>query len=490
MLYRRKFLILLGCLLFLLFVLYNRGGSAQKPWTQNDAKDGAEKDGVISFTDEMNAAVKDPLQYYATQSQLESFSGVLSPIANSTYVMLYAPAPTVYSSVPLHQISTLKRFPYFDIYSETGAKLGANQMVTDVVADLPLETIKTDPRLNSYRIQRFGRDNNFDWPIKDYWKSSIGEDSLMELLSINMLKRAYKSAPETMKWFVLMDETTYISSTGLEGLLANLNPAEKIVRFGDRSSGKGRMNMILSRPAVKALIESNGNYVENMQAALESMQGFNVSPLKTRNISTLGIERTEWCKPEPALFTDLSAWEIQTLYHREMRYQEDSTSTGPKMRNFYYDFIMPYMKPLITNWVVYPSESHQGDSFSTLILTDGNKDVTLHTHAERDDCERLCKMTQECLAWQWRKDTECKIETKEVRRGMELNPKYKNWEGSEHQLFVSGWMIDRIRKSRLDSSCDTMGDANNLFSEGWFDSIKRLIKVEHSNILQSIEKYE
>lgn len=489
MLRRKRYASVVGCLLFLLFLLNCKGSPRDEPWNQSQTEENNQNNGVISLTEEMNQAVKDPLQYYASPKELELHGGVLSPIANSTYVMLYVPAPRVYSMAPIHQSSTLRRFPYFGIYSETGGKLGVDRMVTDVVADLPLETIKKDPRLNSYRIQRFGRDNNFDWHTEDYWVGSRDQDSLMELLSLNILRRAYESAPMSMQWFVLMDESSYISSSGLEKLVSNLNPSEKIVKVGDKANRIGKINMILSRQAVKTLVANNGSYIENMRSTLESIQGISLSQVKTRNISSLGVERTEWCHPEPALFTDLSPWEIQALYHRETRQIDKINEDGLRMIDFYYDFTMPYITPLTSNWAVFPSESHEGDGFSSLVLVDGNQQITLNPHSERDDCEKLCSMTDECLAWQWRQDIECLIETKEVKRGMELNPKYNQWKGSEHQLFVSGYMIDRIKKSRLSSICDTVGDSNTLFNEGWFHNIKRLIKIENSDILKTLQRF-
>lgn len=386
-------------------------------------------------------------------------------ITEQTFFAMWTTVDRIWTHVPLQLRVTLSRFPHSAVYSDNAAIIG-NTEIIDIVSTLDASELIERPELESYRWRRKGIDENWGWEFNK--GETPDKNAILELIQPRILEHIEANAPKDMNWFILADESTYVSVEALTELLRDTNPEIPTV-FAWGSEGQGGPNILWSRSAFADVLR---------------LERPNEIRIHSGNISSTTLTKTDWCEPL-VFFHDLAPWEIQTLYDRDVSGQQCIFYS-----DFYRDLILPFVKIERNNWEISPS----GPVYTEVYSAD------LEPHTKMRHCKRLCEMNDECLSWQWRESTECRLESNmTLRRGAAKNSHLTGWTEGTPQV-NTGWMVDRIRAMRSHHSCDPLGIAkassheesndDEHSIEGWVFKAQDRAKLEQSDVLQALEQYK
>lgn len=442
---------------------------------------------------------------YLEQTLVADYS---SPLSEDIFVMLKTGGTVMWDRLPIHLVTTLTRVKNFGIYSDLAGSVGGYEVI-DVLKDLPDEIMQSD-EFTSYRLMRKMHNEGYNWgtDILDFKGRNDGW-ATDRFKNIPMLADAYMKRPES-KWFVFMDDDTFVMWDNLEQYLGTMDHNEPIY-LGHRAwfpiphgynGGKvsffahGGSGVVLSKAAMDTLFGPNvtttipETIAEWSRKAIKECCGDLMvawALFQMGNV-TLDAESTE--RPmirfqgeavhvaeygpedmcEPLLtFHHLTGHDIEVLWEYE-RLRPKGVKT--LYNNVYRDFVLPYVVEEREDWYMgartFDISATENVPFHDL---EGNE---IYPNATKEECKTACLKHETCYVWSfW--EGKCELQHNNIILGSKATFDRKDY----HKLFGNapkvwtGWMVDRIREMRAGLECDPLekhlGEYNDTpeTSEGW-----------------------
>lgn len=446
-------------------------------------------------------------------------TGPLDPYANKVFLMLKSGATVVQNRLPPHIRSTLKRWPNHQVYADVETRVGG-QDVIDIIKWLP-DNVQIQHRkaLQDYFTLRRSLEEDWIWEL-DSLAQYKGWD-LDRFKNVPMLAHAWLNAPDDIDWFFFMDMDTYMFQRGLLDYLKRHDPSKPYYlgraadweTIGRDKNGvehsipfaHGGSGVALSRAAMAALFgpdpkndrrrldeivaesmnHGEGNCCGDAVLSVmlfEKVNQLTVSldwgryptysiPFQGSNIKDIAVSQEGWCLPYYG-WHHLTPRDVDILFEYEESLPKDHVNVT--FANIYKDFILPYVVPERESWNAIWGHTHGywEDKNSVRFYSNegheyyGSEDPTVSKEA----CILQCERDPQCLLWVF-EEGYCQYEKSVVYRGVSVDSHKKDYSQDTN----TGWMVDRIRKFRAESPCDSLKllddgtyNDNNQTSEGWF----------------------
>lgn len=328
-----------------------------------------------------------------------TFDGVIDPIVHDVFLSVKTGSEVMYERMPVHLNTTFKRFPHHQIYGDTATQIGTESVV-DVISMLP-EAVISNSQLLGYRMRRQAAEESWGWDPNDIQKGDSGGWNTDKFKNIPMMLHAFRNAPSSTKWFVFIDDDSYLHSQSLGALLRQLDPREPHYvgsmamlsggfgengRVGSRlkhqrpdqpvvlNFAHGGSGIIISREAVEAVFwdeqRDHNKLAEYSQWAVhiccgDALMGFmfreelelevndkidplefEIDPFQGESFYNSIISGADggWCS-RITMWHHMSSYEIQQAFDWESSLQTRKTNLWPGIMysDFYHDHILPYM---------------------------------------------------------------------------------------------------------------------------------------------------
>lgn len=426
----------------------------------------------------------------------------LDPRADDIFLMAKTGSDVMWSRMPVHLHTTFSRFPNFAIYSDRPGTIAGYEVI-DVFADMP-EDVLNSQDLFKYRIMREMQDDAWMWSAEDI---TLEEGWNMDRFkNIPMMLHAYKTAPAKTQWFIMIDDDTYMFSGNIAKFLRTLDSSRpyyigSIAMVRDVFFAHGGSGVIFSRAALDKVfgpearlsheellnkyankaLDLNPPFGDLMAAHLLEFDGgvylntkdpdsviakldlFDRSQdmFQGERIASTWVNEDLWCCPL-GTFHKLRPNEIETLWE----WEQSRASPGYRLLyyDFYHDFILPYISEEVENWVI-PGGKILDDAYIKE-FQGAFDDWDSMPSEDKESCKKACINMDKCLSWSF-KPGECRVQENRVSRGIHASLDDPTW--------VSGFLIDKIRKIRIAQTCDPLtlselGIVNDSpkTSEGWY----------------------
>lgn len=387
-------------------------------------------------------------------------------------IILKTGSTEIYQKLPMHLYTTFDcvkdHLIYSDIEQEVaGAHVRDALALTSDHARTEREQLKQYKTLNEY--YHLGGDaadlrGEKSWQL-DKWKF------------LPMISDAREVFGERKKWYFFVEADTYVSLHNLLPWIAKLDHKEPIfagaqVMIGDTEFGHGGSGWLLSSTAAESLSKTyQGNLTEweklvdndccgdliiakvflAVDPPIHLLRSFPL--IQGETVTSLDWSSTHWCRPAVTWHHVDSAM-IDKLWQFERRWSINYGTNKPILfKDYYHAFVHPRL--LATNGSLPGWDNLSNDwKFSA---ESEEKEERPHT-VSAEACNKFCEETDECLQWSWRPGS-CKA-GKRVRFGWALEnrpqlgsaeDRIEDTEGKSLEDAVSGWMMERIEKSRTET---------------------------------------
>lgn len=429
----------------------------------------------------------------------------LHPLVDDMFLMFKTGADIMWRRVPVHLHTTLTRFPHFALYSDRPGTIAGYEVV-DILKDLPEDVLNT-PDLAMYRVMRQMQEEAWMWSAEDI---SMTEGwNIDRFKNIPMMLHAYQNAPSHTKWFVMIDDDTYVLSSNIARYLSTLDSSKPYYIGSAAQSGgvlfaHGGSGVIFSRGALEKLFGPEANRPLNdlmdeyarkalrvafgdlMASLLLSEQEriyVNTKPLNAKaaklnlfrakedmfqgeTISSTWMNKLLWCYPLGTFHHEKSQ-ELELLWQWEQTRVAISDHTYISYYDFYRDFVLPYISEEISNWSIPGGKVIDTEYLSEQLETfEGSK---IWPNATKEDCRLACMQRDDCMSWSFTPG-ECHVQEKGIVKGAPLGTN-----NADEPSWVSGFLIDRIRTMRASQVCDPLQKESSerysdslSTSEGWY----------------------
>lgn len=424
----------------------------------------------------------------------------LHPLVDDIFLMFKTGADVMWRRSPIHLHTTFTRFPYFSMYSDRPGTIAGYEVI-DILKDLP-EDVLNSPDLTMHKVMRQMQEEAWMWgahelSLTEGWKVD-------RFKNIPIMLHAFQNAPPTTKWFIMMDDDTYVMSSNIARFLDSLDSTHpyymgSMAMVHDVYFAHGGSGVIFSRGALERVFGPDakmsheevlekysqealhydppfgdlmaarllkfeaGVYLNTKKIGAKKaeldMFGRNKDMFQGEAIGTTWVNADLWCTPI-GTFHKVRPEEIEILWEWEQTMAHQKSSIY--FSDFYQDFILPFISEEIPNWVI------PGGKVLDKRL---NEMMSALTSESKEYCMLGCKEMPLCLSWSY-KSGECRVQENGVVKGMIADPNERH---SEEPTWVSGYLIDRIREIRSNQSCDFLeqvspGQYNDSpsTSEGWY----------------------
>lgn len=425
------------------------------------------------------------------------------------FLMLKTGGTVMWERLPIHLFTTFTRVKNFAIYSDMAGSIGGYEVI-DILKDLPDDVIRDD-QLTSYRLLNKVHKGRYGWSPQDidFHDRSDGWNN-DKFKNLPMLYDAYQKSPES-KWFVFMDDDTYLLWDNLVEYLSSMNHTERIY-LGSRawmpmkehhgeSTGvfaHGGSGVVISKAAMDAvfgpeaaedpkemldhwahtaLYQCCGDIITGwvlFELANCTLDEYSVERPITRfqgePLETLHYGSTTMCEPLMS-FHHVTNHEIELIWEYERLHPN---GTPLKYKDFYRDMVLP--------WVVEEREDWYMRHHSYTITKNENmpfydKDhQMIYPNETKEDCRKACEKHETCFVWSWWLGT-CELKHEYWTAGIKADQDFEPYKGvfGDAPKVYTGWMVDRIRQVRASLECDPLeydeetGRYNDdpTTSEGW-----------------------
>lgn len=425
------------------------------------------------------------------------------------FLMLKTGGTVMWERLPVHVFTTLTKVKNFAIYSDMAGSIAGYEVI-DILKDLP-QSVLDNEQLTSYRRMKAVHDGRFNWDAEDinFHQRNDGWAN-DKLKNIPMIYDAYQKSPNS-KWFVFMDDDSYLLWGNLVEYLSKLDHTERIHlgsrvglggiqhhgktldSFAHGGSGvvisKGAMDVMFGPDAKRPAKELVDHWSEGtlsqccgdlmiswllFEEANCTLDDFNPMPPVTRfqgePTYVLHYGPSTWCEPLMS-FHHMRSHEIESVWEYERM-----SPPGAQLLfyDFYRDFVLPWIDEEMEDWYM-RHRSFTIRSTENMPFHD-KSGVEIFPNATKEDCRRACDTKDDCYVWSWWLGT-CELKEEYLMPGVKANMDYNSYESTfgKAPKVYTGYMIERIRQMRASLPCDPLeydpktGTYNDSpdSSEGW-----------------------
>lgn len=428
----------------------------------------------------------------------------LHPLVNDIFLLFKTGADIMWKRLPTHFQTTFTRFPNFALYSDRPGSAAGFEVI-DILKDMPPNVLNHES-LQKYRIMRQMQEDAWMWDAKDISMSEGWE--MDRYKNIPILLHGYLTAPPSTKWFLMIDDDTYVMSSNIAQYLDTLDSskpyylgsvAQVSIPFAHGGSGiivsRGALDAVFGPKAKKTHKQLMDEYAEeatrnllgdHMVALLLSKEASiwvntedgtnrkwpaydvfedNQDMFQDQEIYNTWVSRDLWCYPV-GTFHHERPHDLETLWEWEQN--RANSSEYLYFYHFYRDFIQPYAAEEIENWVMeggYNLDAEELEKNEEIY-----EDKVIFPHENLADCKQACSSRSHCYAWSF-KPGECHVHEWNFIRGVAAHPGHAKF----NEKWTSGFNVERIREMRAEQPCDPLeklssgkfSDSDET-SEGWF----------------------
>lgn len=368
------------------------------------------------------------------------------PGLEDVFVILKTGASGASTKLPIHFNTTLSCVPDYAVYSDFAETIKGHR-VLDALDEVDHNIADTHPEFATYRR------------LKAYGKATLGpaesgRDSagwrLDKWKFLPILEKAWRRRPDA-KWFVFMEDDTYISFPNLLRYLAHHDPSTPFyagaqMQIGDVLFAHGGSGFIISRAAMRQAVDrrrSNLAYYDDLTSrewagdcvlgalladagspvfwAWPNFQGDSPAALdysaETENHDQL------WCHAA-ITYHHLSAQQIQQLWDLELQWASEFKDK-PMLFSDVFDRIVQ------AQILEKGSSASNWDSEATEEAFDVASSSSNETFGR---CKQICQSHSNCVQFRVSENGETCQTSSQVRLG------------GPSEGIQSGWLVDRIKK--------------------------------------------
>lgn len=406
------------------------------------------------------------------------------------FLMLKTGGLVMWDRLPIHLATTLTRVDNFAIYSDMAGSVAGYEVI-DILKDLPKEILESAD-LTSYRQMRTMRSEGYNWVASDIDFHGRNDGWANDKYkNIPMLADAYKRSPES-KWFVFMDDDTYMLWDNLDAYLGSMDPMEPIY-LGSRAwfpipqehkgqkvkiFAHGGSGVVISKGAMDRLFgPQSGNSIEEtvekwslladtqccgdlmVAWALFESGGVLLDDSRTDRpitrfqgepIYTTFFNEETMCEPLMS-FHHLRGHEIEILWE----YERLNSRAEILYQDIYRDFVLPYIVDEREDWYMdHATWEFNGEQSPPYFDPEGNEVLA---NQSKELCRRACELEEFCYVWSYWEGT-CQLQLDKVVLGIKATRDLKDFSSKfpGANKVYTGWMVDRIRQLRANLPCDPL----------------------------------
>lgn len=407
--------------------------------------------------------------------------------SDNIFLMLKEGGDVLWDRIPVHLTTTLTRVKNFAIYADAPGSIAGYEVI-DVLENVTDATFHSG-EFDKYRKMKYLHDTHSGFGAGDV--KIDGGWTLDKYKNVPMLDHAYRTSPDS-EWFVFMDGDSYVNFDVLVEFLAQFD-GHKPYYFGSPSGwasytfAHGGSVVVVSKGALDVTLGKDPSLVEKYEkfapqcccgdvivaVMLIEEAGIQLNwagnhLFQGNPIWDMKFREDYWCEPVIS-YHHLTGHDIEILWEYER-------SRGPNRANITYadvyrDFVLPYIDYHRNDW----DNRCEGDTYT------GESEVTLRDKtttrpgASVEACQRACDNMFDCLSWRYDKqDSSCCLAgTFKLGRAskdwLEIDNVNDGDTDRAHHGVVSGWNIDRLKRSRAEKTCDIANDPQSQHpDEGWF----------------------
>ncbi|KAK7204817.1 hypothetical protein BZA70DRAFT_280072 [Myxozyma melibiosi] len=401
-----------------------------------------------------------------SQSSSASSASSFYPGSEDIHVLVMTGAQTLYERVPLHIASSLSHMPSYAVYSDSPGTI-AGTPVYDALANLTDATAKS-AGLKVYRRQKHLLSENANVDFTDKRAQIENAWDLDKWKPLPMAIDAYGRVP-TAKWYVMMDDDTYIIWPNLIRWLKTIKPTDVLYMgaaavINGEPFAHGGSGVVYSHALAERAFANNYDLVHKHETFTaenccgdhifaHALLGLDIkvnygsdypfvkSRLQGEPPAHVRLDRGSWCD-EIVSFHRVSPREIENLAEFEKKY--DSANTPILYRDVYAHFVMPYVVPHRRwNW---------DNGADDRMFTSHDPDIDEAAFQSYEDCKARCEAWDECLQFRYRTER-CGLGSR-----LRLGEMVDGDDDNEENSYSSEWMVDRIREMRKTQKCEKVGD--------------------------------
>ncbi|KAK9460863.1 uncharacterized protein V1516DRAFT_624367 [Lipomyces oligophaga] len=383
--------------------------------------------------------------------------------------MIKTGATVLWQRLPIHMTATIPKLQNYAIYSDAPDVIDGHPVIDILAYTEP--SVKNSDSFRGY--QRQSRLINEHANVELYEKEANIENSwdLDKFKNIRMITHAYRTKPDA-KWYIFIDGDSYVFWSNMFAWLNTLNPEEYLylgsqTYVNDLSFAHGGSGVVLSGALVRKVFGSKdlnlrrwdqiasenccGDFVvalllrEAAQVEVSSETEYPYSYFKIQGEPQFSIRHTSrnWCEPIVTLhhLTDHDVSQLREFERDFYQSEEQVVLKTPILyRDIYHKFVMPYIcRGRRDSW------DNMSDGQEINIDNAGDGELA---HTSYNQCRQKCVDIEDCMQFKFRQGS-CVLSTN-IRLGkMDMN---------EENEFASEWMVDRIRRVRQNSPCDSLKD--------------------------------
>ncbi|KAK8211414.1 hypothetical protein M8818_003381 [Zalaria obscura] len=379
------------------------------------------------------------------------------PNGADVVIVLRTSATTIYQDLPLHQLTTFRCALHFLVFSDVSQRV-AEQNVLDVLNIVNKETRNSHPDFEVYRklqeiAQQGGRMQDLAEEARklEKWKM------------LPMIRRTLQ-LHRTKKWFMFLDADTFVSWPNLLRWIERLNSEDYVyagmpVFDGERVWADGGSGFLLSRPAARKVADAYPGHLSEWETRTNEISSgdrllgevlaevgvpllYSSPHVQDRSLASMEWTAMQWCRPAVTLH-DVSTedqdrmWQFEQVWIRQMGAHEPIL-----FADWYANIVDDWMPEMKESWNNSALEWRlDGDGMLSQHAAEENKDVK-----DAEACRALCEMKQDCLQWLWQPG-KCTGSSR-IRLGSPADGELRKSGTQESKGLVSGWMIERINRTR------------------------------------------
>ncbi|KAK5112840.1 hypothetical protein LTR85_011067 [Meristemomyces frigidus] len=398
------------------------------------------------------------------------------PGAEEVVIVLKTGSTEIYEKLPIHLATTFACASDYLVYSDISQQFGPVP-VRDALALVSQDMRDTHEDLAQYRLLQEHVASGADAAELKGDKSW----SLDKCKFLPMITDAYRTFGRAKKWYVFIEADTYVSMHNLLHWLGQLDASEPVyagaqVMIGDTEFAHGGSGFVMSSAAVEALTavyaeqqiyweqklahECCGDKLlaEVLLKAKPPIRLLMAFPLiQGETLTSLDWSPTHWCKPA-VTWHHVDAATVDKLWQFERSWRDSDYPEDPILFSDYYEaFIHPRLTAANGAMAAWDNLSNEwvSERGSDSTITDPIGPGPAYTSAHA--CEALCRQQNQCLQWAWRPGL-CRG-GKAVQLGWALDnrpalgsaeDKIALVEGPASEGAVSGWLLERIEKWRVE----------------------------------------
>lgn len=273
---------------------------------------------------------------------------------------------------------------------------------------------------------------------------------------------AYSQHPQ-FKWYIIMDDDSYIIWPNMLRWLSTLNPSDSLyigapAVINGEPFAHGGSGVVLSHGLVSSVFPSHPGITHEWEAfTAENCCGdhvfahalaeigvsLNSGPVHSRlqgdAPTSVRLSKDNWCS-EIVSFHHVSPREIENLYIFENLY---GSSHNPIL---YRDIYSHFVKPYITDFRRENWDNGADDREYNI----DDSEVEEIAHRSYEDCKARCVDWSDCLQFRYKPEF-CALASR-VRLGS-----IAEVGSDEDEAFSSEWMVERIRNMRGELQCEKVG---------------------------------